>query len=91
MARCSTRCLRSPFARRSWWFPQCPYLRPRLLVGWTLAVAALCAALAAVVRDPVAAPSVARNVAPFQFWLALTGTISVRLPTSVATAYARGL
>lgn len=52
------------------------YVRPRLLSGWTMAVAAFCAGTAwyTIYRDP-SAGSALLNVPPPTFWIALTAAL----------------
>ena len=50
-------------------------VRPRLLAGWTAAVAALCAGTAwyAIFRDPVSGSAVPSHIPRPEYWIALTG------------------
>ncbi|WP_042002367.1 DUF4153 domain-containing protein [Streptomyces sp. AcH 505] len=50
------------------------HLRPRLLAGWTIIVALICAGLAYydIIRDPILPPSGLRNLPSPQLWFALS-------------------
>jgi hypothetical protein len=68
------------------------YVRPRLLAGWTLAIAAVCAGTAwyAIFRDPVSANAVVNHIPQPAFWIPLTGGLFAAHCLFVAGAIDRG-
>jgi hypothetical protein len=66
------------------------YVRPRLLIGWTVVITALCAGTAwyAIFRDPVSGAAI-KHIPPFPFWMALTGALFIAHCLFVAGAIDR--